>query len=170
MQSRVCHMTWQFSCISICSKRRVQNLPLFVPGEHGKPFKWLNYLWWRCATQQHVFLLRGKGQGTAQMDTVVGPPAGPSGGKDMLASPVGPSEGCPELRGAAQSWGEPPAPSGPAGQLCRDTAPLQASEKVNGGLHRDCIRAQLLSLSLPQCSLPLPGMICRSLPTKLPTS
>lgn len=58
------------------------------------------------------FLLRGKGQGTAQVDTVEGHPAGPSGWKDMSASAVGASEGCPELRGATQSWGEPPRAEG----------------------------------------------------------
>lgn len=68
---------------------------------------------------------------------------------------------CPELKGAARaegepprSWEEPPAPSGPAGQLCRDTSPLQASENVNRGLHRDCDQSPALFPSFHSAPYP----------------
>lgn len=105
MQSRVCHMTWQFSCISICSRRRVQNLPLFVPGEHGKPFKWLNYLWWRHANNSMSSYCEGKGRERPRWTL-------------WRAALLAPQEGrtCwPHLsapRRAAQSWGELPRAEG----------------------------------------------------------
>lgn len=114
------------------------------------------------------FLLRGKGQGTAGW-TLRRATAGPSGWKDMLASAVGASEGCPELRhraegaaelkgaaraeGAAQSWGSRLLLRPCRAQLCRDTSPFRPL-RTSTEASIETIRAQLPSLSLPQCSYP----------------
>lgn len=109
------------------------------------------------------FLLRGKGQGTAWVDTVEGHPAGPSGGKDTSASAVGASEGCPELRGATQSWGEPPRAEGSrllpqalqdssAGTLLR-FRPLRTSTEASIG-----IASEPSFLPFPFHSAPYPSL------------